>query len=54
MFESEGKTAELQLPEEKWYETDMLEQNPVSVSGKLTFKPFEIKTLFLALPESKH
>ena len=52
MFESEGKSAELKLPVGKWYETDMLEQNHVPVSGKLTFKPFEIKTLFSAFPES--
>ena len=48
MFESEGKCAELELPASNWYETDMLERNPVPVSGKLTFKPFEIKTLFSA------
>ena len=52
MFESEGKTAELQLSANKCYETDMLEQNPIPISGKLTFKPFEIKTLFSAFPES--
>ena len=34
------------------YETDMLERKPVPVSGKLTFKPFEIKTLFYAFSES--
>ena len=47
IFESEGKNAELTLPGSGWQETDMLERNPVPVSGPLHFKPFEIKTLFL-------
>ena len=49
LFESEGKSAELSLPGSDWQETDMLERNPVPVSGPLHFKPFEIKTLFIAL-----
>ena len=47
IFESEGKNAELTLPCIGWHETDMLEQNPVPVSGLLHFKPFEIKTLYI-------
>lgn len=50
LFESEGKSAELSLPGTGWQETDMLEQNPVPVSGPLHFNPFEIKTLFSAFP----
>ncbi|MBQ9335894.1 MAG: hypothetical protein IJS14_01185 [Lentisphaeria bacterium] len=45
LFESEGKSADLSLPEGIWQETDMLEQDPVPVSGLIHFKPFEIKTL---------
>ena len=52
MFESEGKAAELQLSANKCYETDMLEQNPVPISGTIAFKPFEIKTLFFPFPDS--
>ncbi|MBO4632137.1 MAG: hypothetical protein J5858_09465, partial [Lentisphaeria bacterium] len=48
LFESEGKPAELSLPGKGWQETDMLERNPVPVSGPLHFKPFEIKTLLIA------
>ena len=50
LFESEGKSAVLPLPGTGWQETDMLEQNPVPVSGPLHFKPFEIKTLLIAFP----
>ena len=52
MFESEGKAAELQLSANKCYETDMLEQNPIPISGIIAFKPFEIKTLFFPFPDS--
>ena len=45
LFESEGKPAELVLPDGCWQETDMLERNPVPVSGPLHFRPFEVKTL---------
>ena len=45
LFESEGKPAELVLPGGNWQETDMLERNPVPVSGPLHFRPFEVKTL---------
>ncbi|MBO4648294.1 MAG: hypothetical protein J5806_09070 [Lentisphaeria bacterium] len=51
LFESEGQRAELSLPDGNWLETDMLEQNPVPVSGPLHFKPFEIKTLLKAHPQ---
>ena len=49
LFESEGKTADLSLPDGNWQETDMLERNPVPVSGPLHFRPFEIKTLKVVL-----
>ena len=46
LFESTGNSAEILLPDGKWYETDMLERNPVSAEKILRFNPFEIKTLF--------
>ena len=50
LFESEGKAADVLLAGSGWQETDMLEGHPVPVSGPLHFRPYEIKTLFLALP----
>ncbi len=48
-FESVGQESELALPTmagRSWFETDLLEDNAVPVSGgRLVFRPFEIKTL---------
>ena len=47
LFEMFGKKAELILPDGDWMECDLMERNPVTVSGTLIFSPFEIKTLIL-------
>lgn len=46
-FETNGKQATLPLPDGEWEETDLMERNPLPLSGTLTFSPFEIRTLLL-------
>ena len=45
LFENGGFPEQLPLPEGEWFETDLMERDPVPARNPLVFKPFEIKTI---------
>ncbi len=44
-FENAGCSGKAHLPPGNWTETNLMEEEPKNVSGTVTFRPFEIKTL---------